>query len=73
MGRAHVLVHDDLLKRIKVDPRLRRQLLVVTAMPFGENTHLLLVSSHALPEGYHGQHDLIVDGGQIRFKRDVDV
>jgi len=73
MGRAHVLVHDELLKRIKVDPRLHRQLLVVTAKPFGENTHLLLVSSDRLPAGYHGQHDLIVDGGQTRFKRDVDV
>ena len=73
MGRAHVLVHDDLLKRIKVDPRLYQQLLIVTSKPFGEDMHLLLVSSHALPEGYHGQQDLILDGGQFRFKRDVDV
>ena len=53
MGRAHILVHDELLKRIKVDPRLHRQLLVVTTKPFGENMHLLLVSSDRLPAGYH--------------------
>jgi hypothetical protein len=73
MGRAHVLVHDELLKRIKIDPRLRQQILIVASKPFGEDTHLLLVSSARLPDGYHGQHDLILDGGQIRFKKDADV
>jgi hypothetical protein len=73
VGRAHVLVPDELLKRIKIDPRIYQQLLIVTSKPFGEDAHLLLVSSDRLPEGYHGQHDLILDGGQIRFKKDADV
>jgi hypothetical protein len=69
----HCLVHDELLKRIKIDPRLYQQLLIVTSKPFGKDTHLLLVFSDRLPEGFHGQHDLILDGGQIRFKKDADV
>jgi hypothetical protein len=70
MGRAHLIIHDDLLRRVEID----QQVLIVSARPFGEDAHLLLVSSDRLPAGYHGRHGLFVDdGGQIQFKRDVDV
>ena len=73
MGRAHVTMDDELLGRLVEDPDLCRQVAVMHVKPFGNGTWLALVSSDHLPEGYHGQQDIIVDGSAIRFRKDVDV
>ena len=71
MGRAHVIVHNDLLGRLNGE--LREKVTVINFRPFCDDTVIALVSSDALPEGYHGQQDIIIDGSEIRFRKDLDV
>ena len=75
MGRAHVVVCNDLLARMRdPDGDIARRVTVVQARPFCDETHLALVSSPILPDGYAGVQDFILeDDGTIRFKKDVDV
>ena len=71
MGRAHIVVHNDLLGRLNGE--LSAQVTVIHFRPFCDETVIALVSSHALPEGYHGQQDIIVDGDSVSFRKEVDV
>jgi hypothetical protein len=38
-----------------------------------QGTRLIQVVSLKLPPGNHGMQDLIVEGGEVRFKKDCDV
>lgn len=75
MGRAHVLVSNALLARMR-DPEgdIHGRVIVVHASPFCDETHLALCCTPILRDGYHGSMDIILeDDGTIRFKKDVDV
>lgn len=75
MGRAHCLVSNALLARMR-DPEgdIHGRVTVVHASPFCDETHLALISTPILKDGYWGSQDFILeDDGTIRFKKDVDV
>ena len=75
MGRAHIIVTNELLARMK-DPGgdIARRVTVIQSRPFCDETHLVCISTPILPDGYHGSQDIILeDDGTIWFKKDVDV
>ena len=75
MGLAHVVVSNALLARIR-DPNgdIRHRVSVIESSPFCDETHLILICTPILRDGYHYQQDIIIeDDGTIRFQRDADL
>jgi hypothetical protein len=79
-GKASILVNWDVLKMIVEGP-LKDLIMIHTCSMFDDTTWGLSVYSEALPNGYHGQCDLVITKEltnnsiqyKIRFKPDVDV
>jgi hypothetical protein len=76
MGRAHVVLADKLLDRLRNDEgEIARRVTVVHARPFSVDTSIALIATPLLPEGYNGVQDIIIEDGTgvIRLKKDADV
>jgi hypothetical protein len=72
MGRAHVIVHNDLRERLKQEQQLANQVMFLREPAFCDATHIALVWSPHLPHGYNGQQAIVVDGHSVRFSPDRD-
>jgi hypothetical protein len=76
MGRAHIIVTDELLDLIRdEDGEIAHRVTIVHARSFGKDTSIALITTPLLPEGYNGVQDIVVEDGTgvIRFKKDADV
>jgi hypothetical protein len=75
VGRAHVLVSNALLARMQdPDGHIARRLTVIQSSPFCDETHLALISSPILADGYWGSMDVVLEDDEtIWFKKDCDV
>jgi hypothetical protein len=74
MGRAHIVVTNELLERIKAEASINHRVSVVSDVPFCDDTRYALVSTPLLRDGYHGVQDIIIeDDGTIFFRADCDV
>lgn len=75
IGRAHVIVTNALLARMKDEGGdIAHRITVISHRPFCDGTAIALITTPLLADGYHGQQDMIVEAdGTIRFKRDCDV
>jgi len=72
MGPANVISHIDLRRRLKQAQQLANQIMFARERVFCDATLIALVSSPHLPPGANGQQAIVVDGGSIRFNRDLD-
>lgn len=71
MGSCHVLMHDRLLEKVKQSPYdVIIQVLRVTE--FEDNIYNVLLETDVLPDGYHGQQEIIVTEDSVEFRRDTD-
>jgi hypothetical protein len=72
MGYAHIIVHNDLPERLKREQQWANQIMFVRERSFCEATHIALVSSPHLADGYNGQQAIVVEGDSVRFNPDRD-
>ena len=74
MGRIHAFAGPELRARLYAEGAALpyRGLSVLGDTLFAAGIHLLEIITDKLPSGYHGQHDIFIDGDEIRFKRDSD-
>lgn len=74
MGTAHIQISESLLNKLQ-NPPFNTLLTIIDFSDFGDGTVTAFVSSDALPEGFNGVQDIIVDDRvpSVRFKREVDV
>lgn len=71
MGSCHVLMHEKLLEKVKQPPYdVIIQVLRITE--FEENIYNVLLETDVLPDGYHGQQEIIVNKDSVEFRRDTD-
>jgi len=73
MGRAHAIVSNALLDRLKGEEAFFRQIAVLAEKPWCDHTHYVEIASPGLADGYHGVQDIIIEDQSVRFKRDCDV
>lgn len=76
MGTAHVTLYTYKVKELEGGP-YSNLFTILRQSEFDDKLTILLVESDALPEGYHGEQDMILectDGKHwLRFKRECDV
>ena len=68
MGRAKVVVSNDLLARLLRYRPMFDQIELHDARPFGPRTHILDLSSPALAPDCSGHQDMVIEGGTISFR-----
>jgi hypothetical protein len=74
MGRAHCLVHSEVVERIYAERELLSEVQIIDNKAFdNDGLRLIQVISMKLPPGNNGMQDLIIEGGEVRFQPDTDV
>ncbi len=74
MSSCHILINNDLLKRLKNDPCFH-EIEILTELDFGDGNHVCLVKSNRLPPGYSGVREFSFDpddNSKYKFTKDVD-
>ncbi len=74
MGTAHIQISESLLIKLQ-NPPFDKLITIIDFSDFGDGSFSAFVSSDALPEGFHGVQDIVVDfkNNTIRFSKEVDV
>jgi hypothetical protein len=73
-GSAHCLVSAELCEWLYAQPVVSTGVVIRSDVQFdGEGTRILRVISNKLQPGYQGMQSLVVEGGEVRFAKDVDV
>lgn len=71
MGTCHVLMHENLLEKIRRQP-YSKDIRIHSVGEFEEGFFNVLLETEILSEGYHGQQEIILENDIIRFRRDTD-
>jgi hypothetical protein len=71
MGSCHVLMHEKLLEKIRQAP-YNVIIEVLRVSEFEDDIYNVLIETAVLPDGYHGQQEIIVEDESVRFRRDTD-
>ncbi len=70
MGTCHVLMHENLLEKVR--SQYSSSIKIYSVGEFEEGFFNVLLESEILPNGYNGQQEMILEDGIIRFRRDTD-
>lgn len=72
MGTCHVLMHKKLIERITAPP-YDVVVTVLGMIDYGEDGLFQVhIETDILPEGYHGQQEIVVTEDGVELKRDYD-
>lgn len=72
MGTCHVIMHEKLIEKVSQSP-YDIIVRILSKVDFGEdNLYQVHVDTDVLPDGYHGQQEIIITPDSIQFRRDTD-
>lgn len=71
MGTCHVLMHENLLEKVRRQP-YSTVIRIHSVGEFEEGYFNVLLETDILSEGYHGQQEIIVTEDSVEFRRDTD-
>lgn len=72
MGTCHVLMHEKLIEKVSQAP-YDLIVKILGKTDYGEDgLYQVHLETDVLPDGYHGQQEIIVTEDSVEFKRDYD-
>lgn len=72
MGSAHILMHRELIARLRSEPYASQIKLVQMTEYDDEGMFTVTVESDRLPEGYNGEMAVYIRGDELFFMKDLD-
>ena len=72
MGTCQVLMHKKLIEKIS-QPPYDLIIKILNMTEYGEDDlYFVKLETDVLPDGYHGQQEIVVTEDSVEFKRDYD-
>ena len=72
MGTCHVIMHEKLIEKVSQSPYDLVVCLLETKEWGEDGLYQVHLETDVLPDGYHGQQEIIVTEDSIKFRRDTD-